>query len=155
LQYASDLINEVIRDIRGIKVGIHVCRGNWSRKEEVLLSGNYSPLLPAFQKMRVNQYVLEYATPRAGEIDIVGQALGDKEIGLGVCNPRTEEVEDPANIISSVQKALHYFRPESIYLNPDCGFGCFALRCVNDADTAFRKLQSMVAAARILRESHS
>lgn len=120
----------------------------------MLLSGDYEPLVPAFLKMDVDQYVLEYATPRAGEIDMVGKALGHKEIGLGVCNPRTAEVETPEYIISRVQEALQYFEPASIFLNPDCGFGCFAQRCVNDADTATRKLASMAAAAGRLNDMY-
>lgn len=103
--------------------------------------------------MHVNQYVLEYATPRAGEIAVVGQALSHKEIGLGVCNPRTAEAETPEYIVGRVREALEYFKPESIYLNPDCGFGCFAQRCVNDAETAYSKLENMVAAARVLNEN--
>ena len=137
-----------------MRTAIHVCRGNWSRKEEVLLSGDYGPLLPAFSAMNVDQYVLEYATPRAGDVDIIGRALGHKEIGLGVVNPRTSEAEDPAWIVSRVEEALEFFAPERILLNPDCGFGCFADRCVNDHETAVAKLESMVAAARILRERY-
>ena len=142
----------MIRDVEGINTGIHVCRGNWSSKEEVLLSGDYEPLVPAFLDMAVDQYVLEYATPRAGEIASVGKALGGKEIGLGVCNPRTSSIEAPEYIIGRVREAMRYFKPESIYLNPDCGFGCFAQRCVNDVETACRKLESMVAAARHLND---
>lgn len=104
--------------------------------------------------MDVDQYVLEYATPRAGEIAIVGEALDQREIGLGVCNPRTADVETPEYIVSRVQEALKYFKPTSIFLNPDCGFGCFAQRCVNDADTAYRKLAGMSAAARLLNEMY-
>lgn len=131
---------------------MHVCRGNWSRSEEVLLSGDYSRLIPAFSEMRVDQLVLEYATPRAGDISVVGGALADREIGLGVVNPRTSEVEDPADIVARVESALRYFQPEQVFLNPDCGFGCFANRCVNNEETAVAKLSSMVAAARSLRE---
>ena len=155
LEYAADLINSVVRNIDGIRTGIHVCRGNWSRREDVLLSGDYKPLVPAFQNMDVDQYVLEYTTPRAGEIAVVGTALGRKEIGLGVCNPRTDEVETPEYIISRVQEALQYFEPASVFLNPDCGFGCFAQRCVNDGETATRKLESMVTAARYLNNACS
>ena len=149
------MINSVIRDIDGIRTGIHVCRGNWSRREDVLLSGDYELLVPAFLNMDVDQYVLEYATPRAGEIAVVGKALGWKEIGLGVSNPRTADVETPEYIISRVREALQYFKPASIFLNPDCGSGCFAQRCVNDADTASRKLESMAAAARYLNDTCS
>jgi 5-methyltetrahydropteroyltriglutamate--homocysteine methyltransferase len=133
---------------------VHVCRGNWSRQEDVLLTGDYERLLPAFRAMRVDQFVLEYATPRAGELSVVGRALADRELGLGCVNPRTDEAEDPATIVARAEEALAYFRPEQVFLNPDCGFGCFANRCVNVEDHAVTKLRSMVAAARQLRERH-
>lgn len=133
---------------------MHVCRGNWSRQEDVLLTGDYERLLPAFRAMRVDQFVLEYATPRAGELSVVGRALADRELGLGCVNPRTDEAEDPATIVARAEEALAYFRPEQVFLNPDCGFGCFANRCVNVEDHAVQKLRSMVAAARQLRERH-
>ncbi len=136
------------------RTGLHVCRGNWSRDESVLLTGDYTRLVPAFRRMRVDQFVLEHATPRAGGIGIVGAALADFEIGLGVVNPRTADVERPGEIVARVEEALRHFAPERVFLNPDCGFGCFADRCVNDHDTAAAKSASMAAAARILRERH-
>ncbi|MCB0824026.1 MAG: hypothetical protein KDC09_15115, partial [Bacteroidales bacterium] len=63
MQYAADLINKVVEGFDGIRTGIHVCRGNWSRDDNTLLSGDYEPLVPAFQKMNVDQFVLEFATP--------------------------------------------------------------------------------------------
>ena len=137
-----------------MRTGLHVCRGNWSRREDVLLTGDYTRLLPAFKAMRVRQFVLEYATPRAGDIAVVGGALADREIGLGVVNPRTAEVESVADIIDRAEAALRWFRPEQIALNPDCGFGCFANRCVNDEQTAAAKLRAMALAARELRQRH-
>jgi methionine synthase II (cobalamin-independent) len=137
-----------------VRTGVHVCRGNWSRQEDVLLTGDYHALLPAFSTMDVSQFVLEYATPRAGELRIVGEALADREIGLGCVNPRTDEAEDPASIVARAEEALAYWRPEQIWLNPDCGFGCFANRCVNEEAHAVAKLRSMVAAARTLRDRH-
>lgn len=120
-----------------------------------MLSGDYTPLLPAFRKMKVHQFVLEYATPRAGDISVIGQALSDREIGLGVVNPRTEEIETLEEIVQRVEKALQFYEPGRIWLNPDCGFGCFANRCVNDEDTAFRKVQRIVEAADILKRRYS
>lgn len=155
MQYAAELINRVVAGFDDIRTGIHVCRGNWSRKEETLLTGDYLPLLPAFSNMNVNQFVLEYATPRAGEIDIVGKALGYKELGLGVINPRTDEVESTDFIINKVEKALEYYSPDQLFLNTDCGFGCFAERCVNDEQNAFNKIKQMVAASKILRLKYS
>jgi 5-methyltetrahydropteroyltriglutamate--homocysteine methyltransferase len=155
LQYAVELYNKVTDGFSDrIRLGLHVCRGNWSRREDVLISGDYQPLVPAFAAMQVRQLVLEYATPRAGELAVVGRALGDREIGLGCVNPRTEQAEDPAEIVARVEAALQYWPKERIFLNPDCGFGCFANRCVNDEATAVAKLKSMTAAAKTLRGRH-
>lgn len=62
--------------------------------------------------------------------------------------------EDPGDIVARAEEALTWWRPAQIFLNPDCGFGCFSSRCVNDEQTATAKLRSMTAAARILRERH-
>jgi len=147
-------LNRIIEGIDGVRIGLHVCRGNWSRKEEVLLEGDYQPLLPAFKQMGVQQFVLEYATPRAGALAVVGRELADREIGLGVVNPRTAEAESVDEIVHRAEEALGFYRPDQIFLNPDCGFGCFANRPVNDEETAFRKMERIVEAARMLRERH-
>jgi 5-methyltetrahydropteroyltriglutamate--homocysteine methyltransferase len=155
LEFAVRLVNETIEGIQGVKFGVHVCRGNWSRKEDVLLSGNYGPLLPWLMRMNVSQLVLEMATPRAGEVDVFKEYRNEKELGLGVANPRTDAVESPAEIVQRVREVLKYFDPEKIYLNPDCGFGTFAERCVNNADTAYSKLRAIGEAAEILRREYA
>ncbi len=151
LESAVRLMNETVHGIGGVKFGVHVCRGNWSRREDVLLAGNYGPLLPYLMRMEVDQLVLEMATPRAGELEVFKEYRNEKEIGLGVVNPRSDEIEDPRAIVKRVKEVLKYFEPEKIYLNPDCGFGTFAERCVNTAEVAYRKLQSVSKAAEMLR----
>jgi methionine synthase II (cobalamin-independent) len=149
------LFNAVAEGFGSLRLGLHVCRGNWSTREEVLLSGDYAPLLPCFTAMAARQFVLEYATPRAGELAVIGEALGgSREIGLGVVNPRTTTAEDPAQIIARAEEALRWFSPETVFLNPDCGFACFANRGVNVEEVATAKLRSMAAAARELRKRH-
>lgn len=102
--------------------------------------------------MKVDQFVLEFATPRAGDLAVVGRALADREIGLGVVNPRTETAEPVEEITARIERALEFFTPERIFLNPDCGFGCFASRCVNDEETAVAKMRSIAKAAGVMRE---
>lgn len=148
------MINEIVDGIRGPRTGLHICRGNWSNREDVLLSGDYAPLLPALTRMNLDQFVLEYATPRAGDIAVVGEALNHKELGLGVVNPRTLTAESPEEIVSRAEKALPFYRPEQLWLNTDCGFGCFAHRCVNVEHVAVAKITNIAQAARMLRERH-
>jgi 5-methyltetrahydropteroyltriglutamate--homocysteine methyltransferase len=147
LEFAVDLLNRVVEGLGGVRTGVHVCRGNWSRNEDTLLRGSYPPLVPYFSRMRVQQLVLEYATPRAGDL----VEFPDKELGLGVVNPRTSEVESPDAIVARVKEALRHLPAERIFLNPDCGFGTFASRPMNAPEIARKKLAAMSAAAARLR----
>lgn len=155
LDFAVRLVNQTVEGIDGVRFGVHVCRGNWSRKEDVLLTGNYGPLLPWLTRMKVDQLVLEMATPRAGEIEVFKDYRNEKELGLGVVNPRSDVIEEPGEIVGRVKEVLKFFDPEKIFLNPDCGFGTFAERCVNTPEVAYRKLQAIAAAAEILRREYA
>ena len=94
MSFASSLINNVVDGFGGIRIGVHICRGNWSRNEATLLRGGYDPLKKYIDTINVGQMVLEYATERAG--DLIG--FEGKEIGLGVVNPRSSTVESLAQI---------------------------------------------------------
>ena len=147
LEFAVALINRVVSGIDGLRLGLHVCRGNWSRDETTLLSGSYQALRPYLDRLQVTQLVLEYATDRAGAL----VAFEGKELGLGVVNPRTEQVETPAQIRSAVEEALALYPAERVFLNPDCGFGTFSSRPMNTRAIASAKVAAMAAAARDLR----
>lgn len=147
LQFAVSLINEVVSGVNGVRIGVHVCRGNWSRDESTLLSGGYQPLRVHLERLDVTQLVLEYATDRAGAL----LAFTGKEVGLGVVNPRTDRVETPAEIQTAIDNALQLYPAERIFLNPDCGFGTFSNRPMNTTQLASAKVAAMVEVARRLR----
>src|SRR5262245_9130071 len=100
LALAVSLINRVVEGMP-VRSGVHVCRGNWSRDEATLLRGSYAALASHLEQINAAQLVLEYATPRAGDL----LSFGSKEIGLGVVNPRTDTVESPEEIRSAVERA--------------------------------------------------
>lgn len=157
LKLATKLINEVMDGMRGrgTKIGLHVCRGNWSTEEETLLRGPYYPLMPFLKQMNVDQFVLEYATPRAGELHALTELNElDVELSLGVVNPRTTDIETVEQIVERVEEAAQYFPIEKILLNPDCGFGTFAQRPMNSDEIATKKLIQMREAAKVLREKY-
>jgi 5-methyltetrahydropteroyltriglutamate--homocysteine methyltransferase len=150
LEFAVSLINRVVEGLEGVRTGLHVCRGNWSRNEATLLRGNYAPLKPWFERLNVRQLVLEYATPRAGDL----LAFEDKELGLGAVNPRTDAVETQAEILARAHEALQVVPKEKLFLNPDCGFGTFSARPMNDLNHITGKLKALAEAARSLRETY-
>jgi 5-methyltetrahydropteroyltriglutamate--homocysteine methyltransferase len=157
LEFAVDLINRVVTGLDGLRIGLHVCRGNWSQKEQILLKGSYHPLAPYLARLNVQQLVLEFATPRAGELAaLLGsrEIANEKELGLGVVNPRTPETETVTAIVDRVREALQYLPPERIFLNPDCGFGTFSSRPMNSVKVAIRKLEALAQAAAVLRADY-
>jgi 5-methyltetrahydropteroyltriglutamate--homocysteine methyltransferase len=147
LELAVSLINRVLDGIEGVRTELHVCRGNWSQNEATLLRGSYHPLRSYFERMHVQQLVLEYATERAGDL----LPFAGKELGLGVVNPRTERIESPEEIGQAIARALQLYPAERLFLNPDCGFGTFSNRPVNRAEIACKKLSAIVEAVRRLR----
>ncbi|AXI26692.1 methylcobamide--CoM methyltransferase [Gemella sp. ND 6198] len=136
---------------------MHVCRGNWTCDESVLLEGAYDKLGKFFDSLNVDMLALEFSTPRAGEVEklFANNFLDTKIIlGYGCINPRNERVETPEEIVSAVEKVLQYLPPENVWLNPDCGFATFSKRPLNPYPIIEEKLRNMVKAAEILREKY-
>lgn len=155
LEFAVDLINRVVDGIAGPVRALHICRGNWSQKEDVLLEGSYDPLIPHLSRMKVDQFVLEYATPRAGSVQVLRGLPATATLGFGVVNPRTETIESEDWIVKRVREVADVLGPERIFLNPDCGFGTFAERPVATPSVAFEKLRALARAAIRLRQDGS
>ena len=157
LKFATKLIKSVIdyAKEKEILVSLHVCRGNWSRDESILLTGPYTPLLPLFEETLPNILTLEFSTPRAGEISSLFSSTLIKDnciLGLGVMNPRTDEIEPLEDILNRVEEVLHYIPKERIWLNPDCGFATFANRPVSTMEIIDRKLARLNEAKNTLRQ---
>ena len=156
LKFATKLIKSVIdyAKEKEILVSLHVCRGNWSRDESILLTGPYTPLLPLFEETLPNILTLEFSTPRAGEISSLLSSDLIREnctLGLGVMNPRTDEIEPLEDILSRVEEVLHFLPKERIWLNPDCGFATFANRPVSTMEIIDKKLARLNEAKNTLR----
>jgi putative methylcobalamin:homocysteine methyltransferase len=157
LKFASNLLKPVLAKIReheGIISSMHVCRGNWTTDESVLLSGAYSKLSKFFSGLKVDMLALEFSTPRAGEVEELfhNNLLAKKIIlGYGVINPRTPNVETVDEIVKKVEKVLEFLPPDRIWLNSDCGFATFSNRPLNSYMVIEAKLRNMVKAAEVLR----
>jgi len=157
LKFATKLIKSVIdyAKEKEILVSLHVCRGNWSRDESILLTGPYTPLLPLFEETLPNILTLEFSTPRAGEISSLFSSTLIKDnciLGLGVMNPRTDDIEPLENILARVEEVMKYIPKERIWLNPDCGFATFANRPVSTMEIIDKKLARLNEAKNTLRQ---
>ncbi|MGP1682795.1 MAG: sulfurtransferase TusA family protein [Giesbergeria sp.] len=154
LAFARDLINAVVADFPRERLAMHVCRGNWSPDESVALAGDYRLLLPLFQQLKVGTYMLELATPRAGEIEILRDMPQDCRIGVGVVNQKHQRIESVDEILVKAERAIALFGPERVMLNPDCGFATFADNPLASSKIAEAKLKAIADAAAQLREKY-
>lgn len=159
LKFATNLIKSVMDYIKEKDVlsSLHVCRGNWSKDESILLSGPYTPLVPLFEETSPDILALEFSTPRAGELDSLLSSAKIKEnsiLALGVINPRTDIIESSQSIIEKTEEALKFLPKEKIWLNPDCGFATFSNRPVSTFEIIEKKLEQLQIAKNVLREKY-
>lgn len=159
LEFATHLISSCMAQIDREKSirALHVCRGNWSKDESILLSGPYTPLVKLFENIDADALMLEFSTERAGELSSLFESdkIRNKLIlGLGVINPRTEEIESNEDIIKRVEEALKFVPKERLFLNPDCGFATFSNRPVNTFKIIDEKLSKLNKAVSFLKDKY-
>jgi 5-methyltetrahydropteroyltriglutamate--homocysteine methyltransferase len=154
LAFAGRLLGEVVAGLPPERLALHVCRGNWSRDENVALRGDYTPLLPLLRALPVGTFFLELCTPRAGELEVLRDLPAPCRVGVGVVNPKTDAVEPVDEVVARAERAVALFGPERVLLNPDCGFATFADSPVASAAVAEAKLADVVQAAQVLRRRH-
>ena len=146
LDFASSLLNEVVKGLPPERLGLHVCRGNWTKDESAALAGDYRPLLGTLMRANVGTLFLELCTERAGEAEILSEIPDDKRIGVGVVNQKLDAVEPVEDIRRRVARAVDLFGEDRVLLTPDCGFATFADNPVASAAVAESKLRAMVQA---------
>ena len=75
------------------RLGLHICRGNWTRDESAALSGGYGALMDVLKRADVGTLFLELCTERAGDVDVLQAVPDDKRVGVGVVNQKLDSVE--------------------------------------------------------------
>lgn len=159
LEFATHLIKSCMAKIDRTKSmrALHVCRGNWSKDESILLSGPYTPLIKLFENIDTDALMLEFSTKRAGELSSLFESKKIREeiiLGLGVINPRTDIIEKHEDMIERAEEALRYTSKERLFLNPDCGFATFSNRPVSTLDVIDKKLAELETAVKYLEEKY-
>jgi len=151
LAFAADLINQVVEGVPKERVSIHVCRGNWTPDESAALKGDYLPLVPLFHKVKVGTLLLEFCTPRAGDLQILKYLPPSLRVGIGLVNPKNPNVESFDQVLGKAETALNLIGGDRLLLTPDCGFATFADNPVATAEAARLKLNVLAQVAQKLK----
>lgn len=152
--FAVDMDNQVVADFKDVSLAVHLCRRAGARaRGEAQHQGSYDPIMAQLRKLDVGHITMEFTTPGAGEMSVLGELPEHVEIGLGVVSTLPGEIDSPETIVARVEQALQHVAPERIILNPECGFAPGSAAKV-DVDEVYTKLKNEVAAAQILRAKY-
>lgn len=160
-ELAVELINSMIEGVKGIEIGIHLCRSSGTRNRQMVKKvkkgfvgkGGYDCILPFIKQLKVNQVALEFAIPDAGDFSVLKELPSNTKIGLGCVDCRANIFDTAEAIVKRVEKALRFVDKKRIILNPDCGFAPGNQAPVT-LDEAYLKLKELSKAAAILREKY-
>ncbi len=139
-EYAVEAINRALEGIDGETV-LHTCFG-YAHIVKDRLTGY--PFLRELGDCAASHISLEAAQPKL-DAELL-RDLPDKTIVLGVLDLGSTEAETPELVADRIRTALEVVPPERLVVAPDCGMKYLP------RDLAFRKLQSMVAGARLVGE---
>jgi 5-methyltetrahydropteroyltriglutamate--homocysteine methyltransferase len=139
-EYAVEAINRALDGIEGETV-LHTCFG-YAHIVHERLTGY--PFLSDLNGCLATHLSLEAAQPNLDPE--VLRDVPDKVIVLGVLDLGSSEVETPEVVANRIRRALTVLPPERLVVAPDCGMKYLP------RERAFRKLEAMVAGARLVRE---
>ena len=138
--YALEAIDRALDGIEGETV-LHTCFG-YAHVVHERPSGY--PFLRELGNCAATHLSLEAAQPRLDPEAL--RPLAGKTIVLGVLDLGAEEVETPELVAQRIRRALEVVPPERLVPAPDCGMKYLP------RGRAYRKLEAMVAGARLVSE---
>lgn len=129
-----------------VVVGVHMCRGNF--KGHYLGQGGYESVAERlFTQAKVNHFLLEYDTPRAGDFKPLRFVPKTKGVVLGLISTKTPVLESMDVLARRLDEACQYIDRDRLAIGPQCGFAStVAGNPLSEADQR-AKLQLVTKAA--------
>jgi methionine synthase II (cobalamin-independent) len=143
-----DSINQAVASCPAeVTIGVHMCRGNF--KGHYLGAGGYEWVAERFfADTRVNHFLLEYDTARAGDFAPLRFVPDDKGVVLGLVSSKTPALESLDILMRRTAEAARYVDIDRLAIGPQCGFAStVAGNPLGEADER-AKLALVVQAAR-------
>ena len=100
--------------------GVHMCRGNF--KGHYLAAGGYESVAERFfTETKVNHFLLEYDTQRAGDFRPLRFVKG-KGVVLGLISSKTPVLESLDDLKRRTEEATQFIDLDRLAISPQCGF---------------------------------
>ena len=143
-----DAINEAVKNRPAdMVVGVHMCRGNY--KGKYLSEGGYDSIAEKlFNRAKVNHFLLEFDTPRAGDFAPLRMMPKGKGVVLGMVSSKLAQLESVDSLRRRAEEAAKFVDAAQLAISPQCGFAStMGGNPVTEADQR-AKLRLCVEAAR-------
>jgi 5-methyltetrahydropteroyltriglutamate--homocysteine methyltransferase len=116
------ITNRVLGDLpNGMRVGVHLCRGN--RAGQFHAAGSYEPVADLmFNTLNSDLFLLEYDSERAGGFEPLRFLPKNKSVVLGLVSTKTGALEDKDFIKKRINDASTFVDLDRLALSPQCGF---------------------------------
>ncbi len=144
-----DSINESVKGAPpDVVFGVHMCRGNF--KGHYLGAGGYESVAERFfEGTKVNHFLLEYDTERAGEFKPLRFVKG-KGVVLGLISSKTPVLETVDTLKRRTEEATQYIDLDRLAISPQCGFASTVAGNPVTEDDERKKLKLDVQAAKAI-----
>ncbi|AQL41439.1 methionine synthase [Halorientalis sp. IM1011] len=131
----GNCLDRIVEDIpEDVRVGLHVCYGDYSR------------IYPEMLDYPVDEYDLELCNGNYEQLDVFTEHEFTKDLALGVVDVHVAEVEPVEEIKENIKKGFEIVPPEQLTVSPDCGLKLLP------REVAYGKMENMVQAAREVEE---
>ena len=117
-----DGLNEAVKSKPAdMVVGVHMCRGNY--KGMYLSEGGYTSIAERlFNRAKVNHFLLEFDSPRAGDFEPLAMMPKDKGVVLGLVSSKVPQLESVDTLKRRADEASRYVDGSRLAISPQCGF---------------------------------
>jgi 5-methyltetrahydropteroyltriglutamate--homocysteine methyltransferase len=149
IDFFVEIFNNTVKGLRDItEVWCHTCWGNPAQQRLFATNQSYKDALPHLNKLDVDVLTFECATSNGMDLELIGKAITDKKIAIGVVDHRSLQVERPEQVADLTRRALQHIPADRLILSSDCGFGREGM----SRRIAFYKMVSIVRGANIVRK---
>ena len=143
---ADNAMIEGIKRSADVVIGIHFCRGN--KRSAWGAEGSYEPIAEkAFGSLKMDRYLFEFDTERAGGFEPLRFVPKGKTVVLGLITTKEPRLESEDELLRRIEEASKYVPIENLAISTQCGFASAASGNLLSWDDMGRKLELVAKTA--------
>ena len=148
IEFFVEIFNRTVAGLRDrTEVWCHTCWGNPAQQRLFATDQSYRDALPYLNQLDVDLLTFECCTTGGMDLELIGKAITDRKVAIGVVDHRNLQVERPEQVADLIRRALKHIPVERLVVSSDCGFGREGM----SRRIAFYKMVSIVRGANIIR----